>query len=264
MLTMLPPPACRIAGTAALQQFQIPLTLTAIAASHSASSIASKRPPCRAPYSAALLIKPSSRPNAETAASTMARAEPASVTSSRADIPRPFSVETRSSVSAQSLTSAATIWAPAAARLRANSWPRPRAAPVIATTLSVTSIYGPSLAQNQRPAATRGRQRVFATPKPSSEHNVGARIDQVHLVQVGDQRHHLAGFTSGGRIHTAAHLGAVDDEIDHRLHTHRLDHVQLHGEVGSARRQLTALLDDVLGTQSEDQFLTGIWPVAGN
>src|SRR5215469_6748724 len=42
---MLPPPACRIAGTAALQQFQIPLTLTAIAASQSASAIASKRPP---------------------------------------------------------------------------------------------------------------------------------------------------------------------------------------------------------------------------
>ena len=49
MLTMLPPPARFIAGTAALQQFQMPLTLTAIAASHSASSIASKRPPCSAP-----------------------------------------------------------------------------------------------------------------------------------------------------------------------------------------------------------------------
>ena len=48
---MLPPAACRIAGTTALQQFQIPLTSTAMAASQSASAIASKRPPRSAPYS---------------------------------------------------------------------------------------------------------------------------------------------------------------------------------------------------------------------
>src|SRR6516162_4591166 len=35
MLTMLPPPPCRRAGTTALQQFQMPLTFTAIAASQS-------------------------------------------------------------------------------------------------------------------------------------------------------------------------------------------------------------------------------------
>src|SRR6267154_2412027 len=42
---ILPPPALRMAGTTALQQFQIPLTLTAIAASQSASAMVSKRPP---------------------------------------------------------------------------------------------------------------------------------------------------------------------------------------------------------------------------
>src|ERR1700724_1998065 len=41
MLTMLPPPACRRAGTTALQQFQMPLTFTALAASQSASVIVS-------------------------------------------------------------------------------------------------------------------------------------------------------------------------------------------------------------------------------
>jgi hypothetical protein len=46
---MLPPPARRIAGTTALQQFQMPLTLTAVVASPSASAIASKRPPRSAP-----------------------------------------------------------------------------------------------------------------------------------------------------------------------------------------------------------------------
>ena len=37
MLTIDPPPALRMAGTTALQQFQMPLTLTVIAASQSAS-----------------------------------------------------------------------------------------------------------------------------------------------------------------------------------------------------------------------------------
>jgi len=49
MLTMLPPRTCRMAGTTALQQFQMPLTFTAIAASQSASLIVSKRPPLRPP-----------------------------------------------------------------------------------------------------------------------------------------------------------------------------------------------------------------------
>jgi len=86
------------------------------------------------------LISASSRPNARIAASTMSRAEAGSVTSSRAAIPSACSARTRSSVAEQSLMSAAITRAPAAARLRANSWPRPRAAPVIATTLSRTSM----------------------------------------------------------------------------------------------------------------------------
>jgi hypothetical protein len=45
----------------------------------------------------------------------------------------------RSSVAEQSFMSAATTKAPAAARLRANSWPSPRAAPVMTTTLSRTA-----------------------------------------------------------------------------------------------------------------------------
>jgi hypothetical protein len=120
----------------------MPLTLTAIAASHSASSIASKRPPCSAPYSAALLISPSIRPNAMRPASTIARAEPGSVTSIRIAMPSPFCAATSSRVAAQSLISAAITRAPAVARLQANSWPRPRAAPVIATTLPRTSMIG--------------------------------------------------------------------------------------------------------------------------
>src|SRR5437667_242315 len=75
MLMMLPPPACRMAGTTALQQFQIPLTFTAIAASHSASLIASNRPPLRPPKSAALLMSASMRPKASSAMRAVSAAE---------------------------------------------------------------------------------------------------------------------------------------------------------------------------------------------
>ena len=46
---MEPPPASRMAGTDALQQFQTPRTLTAMVRSHSSSEIASKRPPWMSP-----------------------------------------------------------------------------------------------------------------------------------------------------------------------------------------------------------------------
>ena len=77
-----PPPDWRIAGTTALQQFQMPLTFTAIVASQSASAIWLNRPPRSEPYSAALLISASTRPKRSIASSTIESAEAMSVTSS--------------------------------------------------------------------------------------------------------------------------------------------------------------------------------------
>src|SRR5260370_41923371 len=162
----------------------------------------------------------------------MSRAEAGSVTSSRAAIPSACSARTRSRVAEQSLTSAAMTRAPAAARLRANSCPSPRAAPVIATTLSRTSmIVFPSLrafAPNQIRAAARGGSPENCDPsKAALNHGVGLRIDQMHVVEVGNERHRLAGLAGDGRVDPAAHLDAVDQEVDHRLHPHRLDDVEL-------------------------------------
>src|SRR5216683_8272927 len=78
-------------------------------------------------------------------------------------MPLPPSAVMSSSVAAQSLMSAAITRAPASARLRANSWPRPRAAPVIATTLSRTSI---STSRNQ--ALSRSRPASHRSPLPVS------------------------------------------------------------------------------------------------
>src|SRR5579863_9026648 len=179
------------------------------------------------------------RPKALSPAATVASAEPGSVTSSRAAMPCPPCAVTNSSVAAQSLMSAAITRAPAAARLFANSWPRPRAAPVTSTTLSPTSM------------AQSCFERVLL-----SENLVGAGVDQMHVVEVGDERHHFARLPGRSRVDAAAYLDPLDDEIDHRLHPHRLDDVEQNLEVGAAGRQSAALFDDIFRTQAEDQLFT--------
>src|SRR4029450_14000152 len=82
----------------------------------------------------------SMRPDASSAGCAIAVAEAAFATSSLAQTAVPFSACTRSSVCAQSLTSASTTRAPRPARYRANSRPMPRAAPVITTTFPSTFI----------------------------------------------------------------------------------------------------------------------------
>ena len=92
-LTMRPPPCARMAGTTARAQFQTPLTLTAITRSHSASGISSKGCGLSVAKTAALLTSTSMRPKRASAASTMARTEPASLTSVRTPRARPAAVE---------------------------------------------------------------------------------------------------------------------------------------------------------------------------
>src|ERR1041385_3097521 len=142
--------------------------------------------------------------------------------------------------------SPATMRAPLAAKVAANSWPSPRAAPVIATTLSCTSSIGHPSQKAQ--AAARGGG-LSETSKGGSEHLVGLRIDQMHVVEVGNQRHRLAGLAGNRRIDPAAHLRALNEEIDHCFHAHGLDDIELRVERGPARRQITPLLDDVLGAE---------------
>ncbi len=56
----------------------------------------------------------------------------------------------------------------------------------------------------------------------------------------------------------AGHLDPLDDEVDHRFHAHRLDHVELHVKPGPTGWQIAALLDDVFRAQAEDQLLAGM------
>ena len=70
-------------------------------------------------------------------------------------------------------------------------------------------------------------------------------------------------FLAAVGIDPAANLDAVDDEINHRLHAHRLDHVEQDLERHPARLQSRrARLDDVLGAQPEDQLAADIRAIA--
>jgi len=96
-----------------------------------------------------------------------------------------------------------------------------------------------------------------------SDHCFSAWIDQMHLVDVGNESHRLANISRGGGVDPTADLDAVDEEIDHRLHTHRLDHVEARLEGRCAGRNFAAPLPDVLGAQPEDQFAADLRPIPG-
>src|SRR3984893_15690390 len=67
---------------------------------------------------------------------------------------------------------------------------------------------------------------VVDQARPGSNYQFGARIDKVHLVEVSHEAHRLPGGTGGGGVDPATDLYPVDDEINHRLHAHRLDDIE--------------------------------------
>src|SRR5271155_281911 len=86
-----------------------------------------------------------------------------------------------------------------------------------------------------------------------SDNQFSGGIDQMHAVEIGGERHRLADETRRGRVYSAAHLDPLDDEINHRLHTHRLDAVEPRRERHNAGSGLPTRLGNVLRTQSEQQ-----------
>src|SRR5580693_3889946 len=129
---------------------------------------------------------------------------------------------------------------------------RPMAAPSACAQPSATKI-----------AATR-RSRASAlinieeNSRGRSDHRVGLRIDQVHVAELGHEPHALAGAGGRGRVHPAAHLDAVHQEIDHGLHAHWLDYVERDVELLAVRPQIAAPLGDVLGPETEHQLAPDI------
>ena len=76
------------------------------------------------------------------------------------------------------------------------------------------------------------------------------RGEERHEIRIRAQAHRLPRRRHAARLDPAAHFGAVELEVDHGLHSHRLHHVQ-----GDRKRpQLAALIArvrDVLGAQAE-------------
>ena len=85
----------------------------------------------------------------------------------------------------------------------------------------------------------------------------------MHLVEVGHEAHRLPDSSRCGGIYSAANLHPVDDEVDHRLHAHRLDDVEACLKGGGAGRHLPAPFDDMFGTQPESQLAADARAVAG-
>ena len=59
-----------------------------------------------------------------------------------------------------------------------------------------------------------------------------------------------------------AHLDTPDDEVDHRLHAHRLDHVEPDRERHRSGRRVAARFGNVLRTQAEQEFIANIRAIA--
>ena len=76
----------------------------------------------------------------------------------------------------------------------------------------------------------------------------------MHLVEVGHEAHRLPDGACGGGIDPGANLNAIDDEIDHRLHTHRLHDIESCFEWHGSGYRLAARLGNVLGAQPERQL----------
>src|SRR5262245_43989659 len=106
-------------------------------------------------------------------------------------------------------------------------------------------------------------RRPQRKPEQASDDSAGRRIDQVHVIDIGMQTHFGACIAGTVWLDTAAELGPVDGEEDHRLHAHRLDDIQSNFEIAPIGAAVVARLSDVLGPKTEDQILTDDGAVAG-
>src|SRR6516225_1622337 len=87
------------------------------------------------------------------------------------------------------------------------------------------------------------------------KHQVSGGIDQVHVVEVGVKPHRLTRPAGGRRLDASADLVAVHGKEHHRLHSHRLDHVERYRELAARVASFPAWLRDMLRPQPEGELL---------
>ncbi len=76
----------------------------------------------------------------------------------------------------------------------------------------------------------------------------------MHVVEVGGELHGRAVARPRVGVDAAAHLRAVEREVDERFHTHGLGHVEVGVERDLAGFQMRARFRDVLGPQAQQEF----------
>ena len=68
----------------------------------------------------------------------------------------------------------------------------------------------------------------------------------MHVINVCVQAHFAPGIARASRFDTAAELGPVDGEKDHRFHAHRLNDIQSNVEIAAIGAAVVARLGEVL------------------
>src|SRR3989441_914056 len=166
MLTMAPPPASRIAGTACFMPRKTPFAFTFMRVSQAAVLVVSGS---NVPLIPALFTRSSSFPKAVTVALTAACQSASLVTSSFTNRAWPpaaaiFSTTWRAS---NSSTSATMTRAPSRAKITASLWPIPLAPPVMSATFPTSLICPSSFMSRPCPTPLVARRGEYRREPPT-------------------------------------------------------------------------------------------------
>jgi hypothetical protein len=113
----------------------------------------------------------------------------------------------------------------------------------------------------ERASRRRVRWDTFSERAAPGLENCVRFVDEMHVRQIGRQLHRLPRRTGGVRIDPCTNLFAVDPEVNHGLHPHRLHHVRSDGEFETLATILPTRFGDVLRSQAERQLLAEVRPV---
>src|SRR5277367_4548498 len=182
ILTIEPPPAAFMIGTANFMPRKTPRALTAISRSQAAVS---KRSSTALPLNPASLTRMSSLPYSANVASTVAFHSASLLTSSRRNIAAPLALvmSATTRLPSSSSISATTTLAPSRAKIRAMLAPMPDAAPVISATLSSSLIGIPPWFISRD--ADRGAEGLA---DGAVEHEISEAVEPGRLAVNDDQR----------------------------------------------------------------------------
>jgi hypothetical protein len=113
----------------------------------------------------------------------------------------------------------------ATTRLQYRSSGSPHQSPAFVTARLDAAVHPRSQHKLTTPASARMRGHAERW-RSRSDYLFSARVDQMHLIEVGNKPHRLADGAGRRWFDTAAYFDPADEEIYHRFHAHRLDDIE--------------------------------------